>query len=40
MMNYLFAAFMIIGVVAGGITGTMDAVLRAAEHLRFCPDRR
>ena len=28
MMNYLFAAFMIIGVVAGGITGTMDAVLQ------------
>ena len=28
MMNYLFAAFMIIGVIAGGITGTMDAVLQ------------
>lgn len=28
MMNYLFAAFMIIGVVAGGITGTMGAVLQ------------
>ena len=28
MMNYLFAAFMIIGVVAGGITGTMDDVLQ------------
>lgn len=28
MMNYLFAAFMIIGIVAGGITGTMDAVLQ------------
>lgn len=28
MMNYLFAAFMVIGVVAGGITGTMDAVLQ------------
>lgn len=28
MMNYLFAAFMIIGVVAGGVTGTMDAVLQ------------
>ena len=28
MMNYLFAAFMLIGVVAGGITGTMDAVLQ------------
>ena len=28
MMNYLFAAFMIIGVVAGAVTGTMDAVLQ------------
>lgn len=28
MMNYLFLAFMIIGVIAGGITGTMDAVLQ------------
>ena len=28
MMNYLFAAFMIIGVVAGAVTGTMDVVLQ------------
>lgn len=28
MMNYLFAAFIIIGVVAGAVTGTMDVVLQ------------